>query len=246
MNIKQCWFCLTGVKFQPITNRNGEIISTHSLCRNSSCPMNQKDLTAMKLKQKKSTMNSKSVKCITKKKNRFISGLSVGLISLICTFSALTSFANFQMPSNEITYQAGTATTSLKTKSIDLQNNEVTPEQFRTYFLEEATKAGVWVEKAEHMMQVESGGWNPHARGDQKVLPNGNGMCKNKKSPLYGKPANARGGAQITQCWFAEISDEQADDYKFATKFMLDVILSGKDKCRMIYSTCDAWYELQK
>lgn len=123
-----------------------------------------------------------------------------------------------------------------------MEKSEITPDEFRTYFLDEAKKAGVWVEKAEHMMKIESGGWNPHARGDQKVLANGNGMCRNKKSPLYGKPANARGGAQITECWFPSISDEQADDYKFATKFMLDTILSGKEKCRMIYSTCDAWY----
>lgn len=105
MNIKECWSCHTGVKFQPITNSRGDIIATHSICRSLSCPMNQQDLTAIKLKQKKSTKHSVSVKRTTRRKSRFISGASVGLISLICTFSALTSFANFQLPSSEIIYQ---------------------------------------------------------------------------------------------------------------------------------------------
>jgi len=203
-----------------------------------------------------STKRSVTKKRIIKKKSRFISGAAVGIVSLIATFTALTSYANLATTSNELNYQQATSTTSTEQKqststssektAVSVGKSEITPEEFKAYFLEEATKAGVWVKKAEHMMKVESGGWNVHARGDQKILANGNGMCKNRKSPLYGKPANARGGAQITECWFPNISDEQADDYKFATKFMLDVILSGKDKCRMIYSTCDAFYDLQK
>lgn len=112
MNIKSCWSCHTGVKFQPITNSRGDIIATHSICRSLSCPMNQQDLTAIKLKQRKSIKSFKSVKRTTKRKSRFISGASVGLISLICTFSALTSFANFQLPSSEVNYTAQTASST--------------------------------------------------------------------------------------------------------------------------------------
>lgn len=197
---------------------------------------------------------SERKKRTTKRPSRFISGAFVGLSTLAVTFFGLTSYANFEMPKSEVMYQApqtASSTSTIAPKEPVVVKPETikekpTPEEFKAYFISEAKKAGVWVEKAEHMMKVESGGWNPHARGDQKVLANGNGMCRNKKSPLYGKPANARGGAQITECWFPSISDEQADDYKFATKFMLDTILSGKEKCRTIYSTCDAWYELQK
>lgn len=180
----------------------------------------------------------------------------VTLVSAALSYNAFTGLASAAFMSNTVSFQQTLVSSSTarqsaqeairRTESVEVENDSYYPskEEFRAYFLSEAKKAGVWVEKAEHMMRIESGGWDAHARGDQKILANGNGMCKNKNSPLYGKPADARGGAQITRCWFSQISDEQADDYKFATKFMLDTILSGKEKCRMIYSTCDAWYKI--
>lgn len=247
-NQKQCYFCKSGTKYMPITNKKGEIISLHSICQNPKCSVN---LTMLALKKRTSSLNSKRISKTSKHKSRLLKGTLVTLVSAALSYSACIGLANADFTSNTVTYQQteqsiSTSTTSKQTDTVIVEKPEITPDEFHSYFLDEAKKAGVWVDKAEHMMKVESGGWNPHARGDQKVLANGNGMCRNKKSPLYGKPANARGGAQITECWFPEITDEQADDYKFATKFMLDTILSGKDNCRKIYSTCDAWYELQK
>lgn len=253
MNIKSCWACHTGVAFQPLTNGKGEILKTNSICRNPSCPLFTQNLTKLALKKKKSSRSSKRISKPSKPQSRLLQGTLVMLVSAALSYNACIALANNDFTNNTVTYTSTTSTeqkqstsTSSEKTAVSVGKSEITPEEFKAYFLEEATKAGVWVKKAEHMMKVESGGWNVHARGDQKILANGNGMCKNRKSPLYGKPANARGGAQITECWFPNISDEQADDYKFATKFMLDVILSGKDKCRMIYSTCDAFYDLQK
>lgn len=116
-------------------------------------------------------------------------------------------------------------------------------QEIRAYALEEAKKAGIWVDKFDFMMEHESH-YNPKARGDQKIDEQGNGKCTNKKSPLYGKPANARGLAQITSCWFPEISDKNADNYKFAVRFMIDEILKSKENCRIKYSTCDLFYQV--
>lgn len=72
-------------------------------------------------------------------------------------------------------------------------------------------------------------------KGDQKILKNGHGMCTNKKSHLYGKPANARGIAQITECWHANVSDEDAYDVDFSIEFLVSHLVKGK--CGL-WSTC--------
>lgn len=72
-------------------------------------------------------------------------------------------------------------------------------------------------------------------KGDQKILKNGYGMCTNRKSPLYGKPANARGIAQITECWHPNISDDEAYDVDFSIEFLVSHLAKGK--CGL-WSTC--------
>ena len=115
-------------------------------------------------------------------------------------------------------------------------------QELRLYALEEAKKAGIWVEKFDWILEHESH-YNPNARGDQKIDERGNGKCTNKKSPLYGKPANARGLGQITECWYPEISDEKADDYHFAVAFVINEITTSRDNCKVKYSTCRDWYK---
>lgn len=115
----------------------------------------------------------------------------------------------------------------------------------RDYALSEAEKAGVPTEIVDYIIKNESG-YNSLARGDQKILPDGRGRCTNKKSPLYGLPANARGLAAITECWYPEITDEQADDYRFAVEFLISQILKGEEHCRTQFSTCNDWYILSQ
>lgn len=97
-----------------------------------------------------------------------------------------------------------------------------------------AVEYNVDKEVAVHIAEKESQ-FVATARGDQEVLPNGNGMCSNKKSPLYGKPANARGIYQITECWWPDVSDEQADDPEWAARWAMERLKEGK--CSM-WSTC--------
>lgn len=78
------------MKFQPITNKKGEIISLHNICQ--SCNKNQ---TLHSLKKKQSTLSSKKSIKPTKRKSRRLKGYAVGLVSLALTFSALTSLANY-------------------------------------------------------------------------------------------------------------------------------------------------------
>lgn len=71
-------------------------------------------------------------------------------------------------------------------------------------------------------------------RGDQKILKNGHGKCTNKKSSLYGKPANARGIFQLTECW-AHLSDEDADNVDTAIEYSMKLLADGR--C-YLWSTC--------
>lgn len=51
-----------------------------------------------------------------------------------------------------------------------------------------------------------------------------------------GKPVRARGVAQITECYFPEITDEQAFDVEFSLDFLAENIAEGN--CRKLWSTC--------
>ena len=73
------------------------------------------------------------------------------------------------------------------------------------------------------------------ARGDQEILANGYGGCSNKKSPLYGRPANARGLWQITECYWPEVTDAQADDPEWSSRWAMERLKDGQ--CNL-WSTC--------
>lgn len=177
MNIKTCWACHTGVKFQPITNSRGDIIATHSICRSLSCPMNQKDLTLIKLKQRKSTKHSVSVKRTTKRKSRFISGAAVGISSLMLTVYALTSYANFQLPSSEMNYTAQIASsTTPQSSEIAPQRTQTqnpVPESIHDKLTRYALKYDIPREQMHDLVQCEVGEmFNPNTRS-QGILKTG-------------------------------------------------------------------------
>lgn len=156
MNIKTCFFCQTGVAFKPIMNAKGEIISTHSICRNPSCPMNQKDLTALKLKSRKSTKRSRTAKRTTKKKSRHISGLVVGMTTLAVTFFGCNALASFEMPSSEILYQAPQTTTSTSTIA-PKESVSVKPETIKEKIMRYALKYDVSPVELENIVKCETG-----------------------------------------------------------------------------------------
>ncbi len=110
-----------------------------------------------------------------------------------------------------------------------------TREEVRAYILAEAKTAGVHVAKIEYIVENESR-WNRHAKGDMNLI------CTNKRSPVYGKPVEARGPWQITKCWFPHISDEEAYDVEWSTKWALDIISKSKKDCIQLWSTCRMWY----
>ena len=226
MNIKTCWFCHTGVSFKPIWKVNGHIM--HSLCRNKSCPMYQQDLTAIKLKQRKFIKNSKPVKSTTKRKSRFISGLSVGLISLICTSTAFANLNSIQLPSNEIIYQQTPSQSSLT--QIHYQETKQVVESATST---ETIKEKIWRVAKEYeisptklnMVIWNESHYDQNAKGDMTIT------CART-----GKPVEARGLGQITKCFHPEITDEQAYDPDFAISWVAKQI--AEKHCGKEFTTC--------
>lgn len=111
-----------------------------------------------------------------------------------------------------------------------------TKEEVREYVITQAKISGVHVAKIDYIVTNESH-YNPKAIGDMDV------PCTNKKSPIYGKSAHARGIWQITRCWYPEITDEQAHSVEWSTKWALKVIANSKKDCVTQWTTCRNWYK---
>lgn len=75
----------------------------------------------------------------------------------------------------------------------------------------------------------DESGFNTNVRdGDmQRKCPSGK---------YKGKPVRARGIYQITQCYHPEITDAQAYDPVFATRWAIQKLIDGK--CKQEFSTC--------
>jgi hypothetical protein len=114
-------------------------------------------------------------------------------------------------------------------------NKPTTPEEVKAYVKEQATLAGVHVEKVLFIVENESH-FNAKAVGDMHLI------CNNKKSPHYGKPVRARGAWQLTDCWYGHVTDEQAFDVEYSTKLALSIISKSKKDCISQWSTCARWY----
>ena len=56
-----------------------------------------------------------------------------------------------------------------------------------------------------------------------------------------GKPVRAKGIFQITDCWFPQISDEQAYDPIWSMDWAIPFI-ANKKTCEMLWTTCRVYY----
>lgn len=82
---------------------------------------------------------------------------------------------------------------------------------------------GVSAKTMEKIIKNESS-YNPKAIGDMNIT------CKKT-----GKPVRARGIAQITECSFPEVTDEQAFNPIFSIQFLAEKLSQGK--CSL-WTTC--------
>ena len=243
-NQKVCFYCHSGTKYMPITNKKGEIISLHSICQNPNCSVN---LTMLALKKRKSTLNLKKRIKPTQKKSRVLQGILVMLTSLVISWTGLTALANYDYANNTQTYVASRLSTSTtktketvdvespKTLKIELGSTKNTKANIRAYVLYQASSTGVWVDKIDHMVENESH-YDPTAIGDMKLI------CQYGKNK--GKPVRAKGIWQITDCGHPEITDEQAFDIEWSTAWALSIISKSQKDCRNQWTTCDSWYKI--
>lgn len=59
-----------------------------------------------------------------------------------------------------------------------------------------------------------------------------------------GLPVRARGVWQITECFHPEVTDEQAFDASWSTKWAMKVLRDEK-LCKQEFTVCRNWYKLQ-
>jgi len=97
------------------------------------------------------------------------------------------------------------------------------------YVREQAEIKGVDPDLAEYVWTHEGGG-NLAARGDKTLI------CSRT-----GKPVNARGGWQITECYHPEVHDSCTDNLECSTRFALP-FLRDKKVCMNEFSTCRDYY----
>lgn len=101
--------------------------------------------------------------------------------------------------------------------------NELPKETTKEMVTRLSIEYGVNPALALHIVENESH-WNEKARGDLHII------CSN------GRVANARGLWQITECYWPEVSDAQADDPEWSTRWSLEKLKEGK--CSL-WSTCN-------
>lgn len=53
-----------------------------------------------------------------------------------------------------------------------------------------------------------------------------------------GKPVRARGLVQITECYYPDVTDEQAFDIDFSIDFLARKLAEGTQTCRTQWTTC--------
>lgn len=198
------------------------------------------DYTFLPNEKKKSVRPLKKSMQRTKKRSRVLAGYAVGLSSLAISFLSFSAFANAEILQSDLHYQAlpvlaSSSSVTISEKSSESIKKEWTKEEARQYVLSEAKKKGVWVDKIDYMVSVESG-YNVTARGDKHII------CS--YGPNKGKSVNAKGAWQITDCGHPEITETQADDLIWATEWSLNIIATSQKDCRIQWTTCAKWYEL--
>lgn len=200
------------------------------------------DYTFLPNEKKKSVRPLKKSTQRTKKRSRVLAGYAVGLSSLAISFLSFSAFANAEILQSDLNYQKQQSLPLIQTpvatqteEQSQTTKKEWTKEEARQYVLSEAKKKGVWVDKIDYMVSVESG-YNVTARGDKHII------CS--YGPNKGKSVNAKGAWQITDCGHPEITETQADDLIWATEWSLNIIATSQKDCQIQWTTCAKWYEL--
>lgn len=147
-NQRRCFFCSSStMKFQPITNKKGEIISLHNICQ--SCDKNQ---TLHSLKKKQSTLNLKRSTKPTKKKSRVLKGYAVGIVSAATMFFACNALAQID---TSVTYTASSTPQTIKT--IPQKHEILKPETIKEKILRYSLKYDVSPVELENIVKCETG-----------------------------------------------------------------------------------------
>lgn len=153
-NQRRCFFCSSGVmKFQPITNKKGEIISLHNICQ--SC---NKDQTKHSLAKKKKTLlkNSKRTFKTSKPKSRLLKGMLVILASAALSYNLCIGLASADFISNTVSFQApqtATSTSTIAPKEPVVVKSETIKEKILKY----ALKYDVDPRELENIVRCETG-----------------------------------------------------------------------------------------
>lgn len=92
-------------------------------------------------------------------------------------------------------------------------------------------KWGVSVKLVHYIVKNESS-YNKDAVGDMNIA------C-----PSNGYPVRARGPVQITECYYPQVTDEEAFDWDFSLNFLAKKLANGK--CSE-WTTCRNYYHLSQ
>lgn len=95
-----------------------------------------------------------------------------------------------------------------------------------------AKKNGVPDKLAHYVVEKESH-YNPDETGDMEIT------CKTGINK--GQPVRARGLVQITDCYYPEVTDEQAFDPNFNLEFGMK-LMKDKKTCMSQFTTCRNYY----
>lgn len=93
-----------------------------------------------------------------------------------------------------------------------------------------AKEYGVNDKLAHYVVENESQ-YDPNLVGDLHI-----------KCPQTGKPVRARGLVQITECYYPEVTDEQAFDPNFNLEFGMK-LMKNKSTCMNQFTTCRNYYK---
>lgn len=103
----------------------------------------------------------------------------------------------------------------------------------REYITHKAREYGVSVELALYVAAHESN-FRHDTVGDLNIV------CRNRRSPHYGKAVYARGVYQFTRCYYPHVSDADAFDPVKNIELALP-LLANKSTCLSQFTTC-RWY----
>lgn len=116
----------------------------------------------------------------------------------------------------------------------DVSNKDIIKYEIPAMVSYYAAKYKVNPKLANYIANNESN-YNPLEVGDMNII------CHDKSSRGYGKPVRARGIFQLTDCYYPNVSDEQAFNPEFNIDYGMQIIAKGKETCKEQFTTC-RWY----